>query len=79
MMYYQKDTCNAKQTALSSFSCDVVFFFDPLLSSSSDSAQSVLYQSDFLSQQFVHLLLLSSSQHIPQTAYALDNLGKAVA
>ena len=89
MMYIRKNTVNAMQiattalvllTGINSFSCDIAFLSSPLLFTSSNSTQCfTTLPFWFLRQQFVHLMLLSTSQHIPQTAYGLDNLGEEVA
>ena len=89
MMYIRKNTVNAIQIAMTalilltdmnSFSCDIVFCSHPLLFTSSNSTQCfTTLPFWFLRQQFVHLILLSTPQHVPQTAYGLDNLGKVVA
>ena len=39
----------------------------------------VPHQLPFLRQQFVHLMLLSTSQHVPKTAYDLNHLNEEVA
>ena len=61
-------------TNMSSFACDIVFFPDMLLFSPSISTHyyTMPHQFAILRQQFVHLLLLPTSQNSRQLFLTID-------
>ena len=86
MMLNRKNTVTTMQIAMivlilligiSSFSCNKVLFFQSIaffLPAIAHSASPIC-----LFAPTIHLLLLLTSEQVPQTAYDLDNLGEMVA